>query len=78
MIKILLFILLVYLAFAWGYGFTLFLNIFNEIREDSSELRKQGKPVYMAIPVMIVLWIGFPLLWPFCEIFVEAEDQLWK
>ena len=78
MIKVILFVLLVYLAFAWGYGFTLFLSIFNEIREDSIEFRKQGKPVYMAIPVMIVLWIVFPLLWPFCEIFVEVEDKLWK
>lgn len=78
MIKVILFVLLVYFAFAWGYGFILFLNIFNEIREDSSEFRKQGKPVYMAIPVMIFLWIVFPLLWPFCEIFVEAEDKLWK
>lgn len=74
MIKILLFILLIYLAFAWGYGFILFLNIFNEIREDSIEFRKQGKTVYMAIPVMIVLWIIFPLLWPVCEIFVKEED----
>lgn len=74
MIKVILFVLLVYCVFAWGYGFALFLDVFSEIKQEKSEFRQQGKPVFLVPPILFILWIVFPLLWPVCEFCIERED----
>lgn len=74
MIKVLLFLLLIYCVFTWGYGASLFLDIVGEIKNNREQFEFEGKSVYMAIPVMFILWIFFPIIWPLVNIVVERED----
>ena len=74
MIKVVLFVLLVYCIFAWGYGLSLMIDIFNEIKEEKLKYIEEGKPIFLVPPILFLLWIVFPLLWPVCEIFVKDEE----
>ena len=46
MIKVVLFVLLIYCIFAWGYGLSLMIDVFNEIKEEKLKYIAERKPIW--------------------------------
>lgn len=61
-------ILLLYCAFAYGYGLSFLGECFRESLDESSEYYRADRPVFLAGTVFVLLWLLFPIVWPLFQI----------
>lgn len=73
--KTLLVILLMYCAFAYGYGLSFLIECFKESLDKDSEWYKEDRPVFMAGVVFIFIWLLFPIMWPILSTFTIFSKE---
>lgn len=73
--KILLLAIFCYCLVAYICGFKLFLDILHDIKDSKSEYYIEGRPIFLAGLVTIIIYILFPILWPIFGIICLFEKD---